>query len=104
MTLAFADVEYEGKHAQASWKGISLKECPELDAFMKGEVANRLNDAEGRTDFRTHLRGLDLTDFGKVSLEKILDAEVQEVRDWAVGEALAEAILTKSHGVQWPWN
>jgi hypothetical protein len=71
---------------------------------MCGEVADRLHDSEGRTEFRSQLRGLALTDFGKASLEAVLEAEAPEERDWAVGEALAEAILTASHGVQWPWN
>jgi hypothetical protein len=104
MLPAFSSVEYEGTCAQTSWSGISLEECSELDSFMRDKVADRLNDAEGRTEFRGHLRGLALTDFGKASLEAVLEAEVPEERDWAVGEALAEALLTATHGVQWPWN
>ena len=56
------------------------------------------------SEFKAHLRGLALTDFGKASLEAVLGAEIPEERDWAVGEALAEALLTAVHGVQWPWN
>lgn len=105
MSVAFTKVEYEITHAQTSWKGIGLQESSELNSFMLGEVAERLNDAEGRSDFQAHLRGLEqLTSFGKACLEEILDAEIPEERDWAVGEALAEALLTKTHGVQWPWN
>jgi hypothetical protein len=100
----FSKLEYEGTHAQTSWSGISLQECSDLDSFMCGEVADRLHDAEGRSEFRAHLRGLALTDFGKASLEAVLGAETTEERDWAVGEALAEALLTAAHEVQWPWN
>jgi hypothetical protein len=71
---------------------------------MSGEVADRLHDSEGRSEFIAHLRGLALTDFGKVSLEAVLVAETPEERDWAVGEALAEALLAETHQVQWPWN
>jgi len=54
----FSKLEYEGTHAQTSWSGISLQECSDLDSFMCGEVADRLHDAEGRSEFRAHLRGL----------------------------------------------
>ena len=104
MTPTFANLVYEGSHSQTSWNGVALQTCPELDSFMRDEVASRLNDTDGSTDFQTHLRGLQLTDFGKPSLEAILNAKVPEERDWAVGEALAEAYLTKSLGIQWPWN
>ncbi len=98
------DVEYEGSHAQASWKGLCLKKGAEFDSFMQGKVADRLSDAGGTEDFRSLLRGLALTNFGEASLKDILDAEVPEERDWAVGEAFAEALLTESYGVRWPWN
>ena len=100
----FSNIEYAGTHAQTSWSGVSLQECSDLDSFMCGEVADRLHDSEGRSEFKAHLRGLALTDFGKASLEAVLGAETPEERDWAVGEALAEALLTRTHGVQWPWN
>ena len=100
----FSSLKYEGTHAQTSWSGIALQECSDLDSFMCGEVANRLHDSEGRSEFNTHLRGLALTDFGKASLEAVLGADTPEERDWAVGEALAEALLARTHAVQWPWN
>jgi len=71
---------------------------------MCGEVADRLLDSEGRTEFQSHLRGLSLTEFGKTSLEAVLEADSPEERGWAVGEALAESLLTAIYGVQWPWN
>ena len=104
MALAFADLEYEGFEAQTSWKGVTFKAGSDLDLFMKGQVAERLNDAAAREDFHAQLRDLPLTGFGKANLEEILDAEVPEERAWAVGEALAEAVLTEDYGVQWPWN
>ena len=38
------------------------------------------------------------------SLEAILNADHPEERSWAAGEALAEAYLTREHGVVFPWN
>ncbi|MBW2690099.1 MAG: hypothetical protein JRC99_09230 [Deltaproteobacteria bacterium] len=104
MTLSFLNIEYNGGHSCVSWQGISLGDGDELNAFMQKEVANRLNDIPGRDEFRSHLRGLALTNMGIESLEAVLNAEIPEERDWAVGEALAEALLIHSHMVVFPWN
>jgi hypothetical protein len=87
-----------------SWDGIQFSIGDEFDAFVKGEVAARLNDATGKADFTTHLNSLASTGFEKNSLQTILQSGQSEERDWAVGEAIAEAWLTKEHGVVWPWN
>lgn len=71
---------------------------------MANEVASRLHDDAGKADFKAHLNSLASTGFARDSLQAILDAEHPEERDWAVGEALAEAWLTREHGVVWPWN
>jgi hypothetical protein len=41
---------------------------------------------------------------GQAALEEVLAAEVLEERDWAAGEALAEAVLEEHHDVILPWN
>ena len=67
-------------------------------------MASRLFDYEGTNDFEAHLRGLATTDFVKDALGAILAASPQEERDWAIGEAIAEAWLGKENNVVWPWN
>lgn len=104
MTLPFVKIEYNGSHNYVSWQGLSLRDGNALNGFMRKEVANRLNDTPGRDEFHSHLRGLALTGMGKDSLEAVLNAGIPEERDWAVGEALAEALLIRSHGVVFPWN
>jgi len=71
---------------------------------MRINVAARLNDDEGITEFKSHLRSLNLTEFGTDSLEAVLATNTPEERDWAVGEALAEAWLAEGYQVIWPWN
>lgn len=71
---------------------------------MVNEVAARLHDDLGKADFTSHLNSLASTGFAQNSLRAILDAEHPEERDWAVGEAVAEAWLEREHGVVWPWN
>lgn len=104
MSLPFVKIEYKGCHSCVSWQGLSLRDGNTLNNFMREEVANRLKDTPSRDEFHSHLRGLSLTGMGKDSLEVVLNAEIPEERDWAVGEALAEALLIHSHGVVFPWN
>lgn len=104
MTLSFVKIEYNGSQNCVSWKGLILSNGDDFSTFIQGEVAQRLNDIPGRDDFQNHLRGLASTGMAKDSLEAVLNAEVPEERDWAVGEALAEALLIHIHKVVFPWN
>ena len=97
-------VQYSGIEGVVNWHGTSLEKNEEYIHFMQNDVAARLHDEQGSDDFETHLRGLASTGFEQNSLDAILAAAVPEQRDWAVGEAFAEAWLSKKHGVVWPWN
>ncbi|WP_266169101.1 hypothetical protein [Dyella subtropica] len=97
-------IAYNSASGCARWTGISLSAGDAFSSFLAGEVSARLNDETGKTSFATHLTGLASTGFAIESLGRILGAESPEERDWAVGEALAEAWLTNQHGVVWPWN
>lgn len=87
-----------------SWKGVRFADGSEFGAFMANEVASRLHDEAGKADFTSHLNSLASTGFAQDSLQAILEAEHPEERDWAVGEAIAEAWLSREHDVVWPWN
>lgn len=95
---------YNNTQDSTSWYGVSLANGSEFDAFMADEVAPRLYDDAGKADFTSHLNSLASTGFAQENLQAILEAEQPEERDWAVGEALAEAWLSREHGVLWPWN
>lgn len=95
---------YQSGQDCVSWQGHCAQQGDAFDAFLQGTVAARLNDAEGHAEFTEHLRGLSLTGMGQEALEEVLAAEVPEARDWAVGEALAEAVLEAQHDVVLPWN
>lgn len=95
---------YQSARGCVSWQGECARESDELNAFLRGPVAARLNDSEGGEVFTDHLRGLSLTGMGHATLEEVLAAEVPETRDWAAGEALAEAVLEADHDVVLPWN
>ncbi|RLA41393.1 MAG: hypothetical protein DRR06_16035 [Gammaproteobacteria bacterium] len=100
----FSTIGYEDQDRQVSWCGVSMEDGDGLRTFMTNDVASRLYDKEGAADFEVHLRSLANTGFARESLDAVLMAEIPEGRDWAVGEAMAEAHLTREHGVSWPWN
>lgn len=95
---------YSGTQDDTNWDGVCLANGRMFDDFMVNEVASRLHDDLGKGDFTSHLNSLASTGFAQSSLQAILDAEHPEERDWAVGEAIAEAWLSREHGVVWPWN
>lgn len=97
-------VAYQSSYGCASWRGERAQSGDELNSFLTGPVAARLNDTEGGEELRNHLRGLSLTGMGREALEEVLVADVAEERDWAAGEALAEAVLEAHHDVVLPWN
>ena len=97
-------VVYSNIQDAIQWSGIQLAEGPEFNAFMIDKVASRLHDHSGKADFSLHLKSLASTGFEQENLKAILEAEYPEERDWAVGEALAEAWLSHDQGVIWPWN
>lgn len=99
-----SEVAYQFTHGCVSCDGLRAQDCAELGAFLSDRVAARLNDSEGNAELRDHLRGLSLTGMGQAALEEVLAAEVPEERDWAAGEALAEAMLEEHHDVVLPWN
>lgn len=95
---------YTATQDATRWDGICLASGDEFNEFMTRDVASRLYDEEGKTELKAHLNSLASTGFAQDCLQAILEAELPEERDWAVGEALAEAWLSREHGVVWPWN
>lgn len=95
---------YQSTHGCVSWQGERALAGDALNEFLGGPVAARLTDSESGDELRSHLRGLSLTGMGNHALEEVLAADVPEERDWAAGEALAEAVLEEHHNVVLPWN
>lgn len=104
MDATMSGIAYEAEDRQVSWLGIGMLSGDGFDEFISNDVVTRLHDAEGEEDFATQLQGLATTGFAKDSLEAILAADVQEEREWAIGESVAEAYLGRNHNIAWPWN
>ncbi len=97
-------IEYATDDRQVSWHGVSMADGDDFSTFLATDVRSRLRDAEGAADFERHLSGLTTTGFSRDSLAELLAADLPEERDWAVGEAMAEAYLSREFQITWPWN
>ena len=95
---------YRDTQGQVEWHGLHWEDEDAFDAFLVGGVADRLNDADGSDDFETHVRALASTGFARESFDALAAAAIPEERDWAIGEAIAEAHLQETRDVTWPWN
>lgn len=97
-------IDYKGQDRQVSWQGVIMKDDDAFKSFMSNKVSSRLYDEEGKAEFETYLQDLANTGFAQDSLEEILAAEISEEPSWAVGEAIAEAYLSREYRITWPWN
>ncbi|QDS89698.1 hypothetical protein EC9_38980 [Rosistilla ulvae] len=104
MSLVNGSYCFDATRGQTSWQGFCCTDDASLSDFLKGPVTERLHDSTATLDFRDDLRALATTQFASDSLELVLQADVPEERDWAIGESFAEAYLEAEHAVSWPWN
>lgn len=96
--------QYNNSHKNVQWYGFSVQDNQDYQNFMENNVRARLNDEEGQQIVENHLRPLASEGFETEALDELLNANHQEERDWAVGEAFAEAVLEENYGVEFPWN
>ncbi len=90
---ALATISYEEQDRQVSWRGVSMEAGDGFNMFLTNDVAARLHDEEGKTEFEAHLRGLVNTGFASDSLNAILAAEIPELRDWAGWRSIGRSLL-----------
>lgn len=74
----------------------------ELATTLKERLPSILFDEAGRAQVREVLSGLATTDFKAQQIEAAL-AVPPPLRDWQVGEAMAEAYLVDHRGCEFPW-
>ena len=74
----------------------------ELDEALDGQVAALVFDEEGKADIEELLAGVVETEFAQEQLAEAL-ADPDEIEDWRVGEAIAEAYLAEHKDCLFPW-
>lgn len=101
MTVAEGNTVYNQGEAPCCGAGISWSP-EELDTALVDRVAPLVFDDVGKADIDGILSGLAETDFAQEGLRAIL-ADPDDVEDWRVGEAIAEAYLTDHRACEFPW-
>lgn len=74
----------------------------ELSTALNGQVSAIVFDDQGRADLQELLAGVAETSFEQEQLALALAAP-DDVEDWRVGEAIAEAYLTEHRDCLFPW-
>lgn len=101
MTVAAGSIAYENGAAPCSGVGLTWSN-EELNVALDGRVAALVFDDAGKADIEGILSGLAETDFEQDNLRKVL-SDPDEIEDWRVGEAIAEAYLTEHRACNFPW-
>lgn len=74
----------------------------ELDAAIEDQVAALVFDDQGKADILELLAGVAETSFEQEQLAQALAAP-DDIEDWRVGEAIAEAYLSEHRNCLFPW-
>ncbi|MEM1402948.1 MAG: hypothetical protein AAGG55_06415 [Pseudomonadota bacterium] len=74
----------------------------ELDEAIGSQVSRLVFDDQGKADIEELLAGVAETEFAQEQLAEAL-AEPDDIEDWRVGEAIAEAYLTEHRDCVFPW-
>lgn len=101
MTVAVGETHYSHGTAPCSGAGLGWTD-EELDTALVERVSPLVFDDEGTADIEAMLAGLAETEFAQDGLREIL-SDPDEVEDWRVGEAIAEAYLTDHRDCHFPW-
>lgn len=101
MKVAAGETVYSHGTTPCSGSGL-IWSSDDLDIALSGPVSALVFDDEGRADVENILRGLVETDFEYESLRTIL-SNSDNIEDWRVGEAIAEAYLADHRDCLFPW-
>lgn len=100
-----SQVGYSGTHNNASWYGRTVADKDCFKSYMASRVKARVEDTEAQDSFEAELRGMATTGMQTSFVEALLTAVPVE-NSWAIGEALAECVLSEqdTREICWPWN
>lgn len=93
--------EYTADTATVKAEGLSYSQ-EELTAALENRIVGILRDDTGRAHIKETLQDVADTDFSTQKLEQILDRN-PSIKDWQVGEAIAEAYLEDHKQCEFPW-
>jgi len=84
-------------------EGYSVAEA-DCRAFFSSKVASKIVEADCAEQLRTHLEELETTGFDSSALITEMSKSTVQVKDWEIGEAIAEVVLAEEHDAIFPWE
>ena len=99
--IAYGKECYHEKNGAIHGYGRKWSE-DDLSSALYNEVASLVYDDAGNEHIQSILEKVVTTDFDKTELEKVL-AISDSIKDWQVGEAIAECYLTQHCNCLFPW-
>lgn len=101
MKISIGEIVYRVVLEKVQAYGSSISEI-ELDEALRNRIIPLLRDDNGRAELRELLGQVATTGFAINRLEEALNRPI-DVKDWQIGEALAEAYLTDHRDCEFPW-
>lgn len=101
MTMALGTEVYTADATPVVARGVFYSGS-ELTAALIGSVSRILWDDAGTAELETILARVSTTEFSDQSIKRILGSRPM-LKNWRVGEALAEAFLIEHRACDFPW-
>jgi len=101
MTIAKGTQVYDVEHTPVIARGLTFDD-QELTHALDGPVSEVIRDDAGIDELEALLVGVKETGFAPDAVKAVLVAD-GSLKDWRVGEALAEAYLTEHRRCMFPW-
>lgn len=101
MKIAAGKKSYSAGTPPVKADGVSFSQ-EELDFALEHRLPPLLRDDAGKTKIEEYLGGLAKTAFATDQLKAALNA-THPVKDWQVGESIAEAYLVDHRDCEFPW-
>lgn len=95
--------EYQKTQDTIEVKGYSVLEA-DCSTYFFNQVSSKIAEADGAELLRSYLSELETTGFDSGMLLKQTKDLVPAVKDWEIGEAIAETALESEHEAMFPWE
>lgn len=101
-------IHIEPENNSRGYHGISLSKS-EFTQVLRGPVLDNLLDIDTQQDRLYELTGLLETGFSEsanllADIQALENAQPEDLRDWRIGEALAEIVLEENFKCRFHWN
>ena len=84
-------------------EGFSVSDV-DCIAYFSNQVSSKIAEADSSEQLRIHLAELEATGFDSSVLLTQQSSAVSRIRDWEIGEAIAETVLEDEHEAIFPWE